>query len=143
MYKKKYITIVFFFIFFTSISFAQKSRDMEKFGFIDLRTDSMQVPFYIDGVYIGKHPLKNPVPVLPGFHLVSYLPPELTKKYVEEDLSDAYKRVYVAPNDTLMVFLFYEHYIVETKTLDRQFMVKRITAMTLVMMAIFLIFQIS
>ncbi len=125
------------------ISFGQKSRDMEKFGFIDLRTDSMQVPFYIDGVYIGKNPLKNPIPVLPGFHLVSYLPPELTKKYVEEDLSDAYKRVYVAPNDTLDVFLFYEHYVIETKTLDRQYMVKRLTALTLVMMAIFLIFQIS
>ena len=127
----------------TDFSFSQKSRDMEKFGFIDLRTDSMQVPFYIDGIFIGKHPIKNPIPVLPGFHLVSYLPPELTKRYVEEDLSDAYKRVYVAPNDTLEVFLFYDNYIAETKTLDRQYMVKRLTALSLVMMAIFLIFQIS
>ena len=127
----------------TDFSFPQKSRDMEKFGFIDLRTDSMQVPFYIDGIFIGKHPIKNPVPVLPGFHLVSYLPPELTKRYVEEDLSGAYKRVYVAPNDTLEVFLFYDNYIVETKTLDRQYMAKRLTALSLVMMAIFLIFQIS
>ena len=66
-----------------------------------------------------------------------------TKKYVEEDLSDAYKRVYVAPNDTLEVFLFYEHYVVETKTLDRQYMVKRLTALSLITMVIFLIFQIS
>ena len=73
----------------------QRSKDMEKFGFIDLKTDSMDVPFYIDGIYVGKNPLPGPIPVLPGFHLVSYLPPELTKKYVEEDLSDAYKRVYV------------------------------------------------
>ena len=143
MYRNIYIKIISFCFFLVDISFGQKSRDMEKFGFIDLRTDSMQVPFYIDGVYIGKNPLKNPIPVLPGFHLVSYLPPELTKKYVEEDLSDAYKRVYVAPNDTLDVFLFYEHYVIETKTLDRQYMVKRLTALTLVMMAIFLIFQIS
>jgi len=124
-------------------SSGQKSRDMEKFGFIDIKTDSMHVPFYIDGIFIGKHPISNPVPVMPGFHLVSYLPPELTKKYVEEDLSDAYKRVYVAPNDTLEVFMFYEHYVVETKTLDRQYMVKRITALSLILMAIFLIYQIS
>lgn len=143
MYRNIYIIIISFCFCLVDISFGQKSRDMEKFGFIDLRTDSMQVPFYIDGVYIGKNPLKNPIPVLPGFHLVSYLPPELTKKYVDEDLSDAYKRVYVAPNDTLDVFLFYEHYVIETKTLDRQYMVKRLTALTLVMMAIFLIFQIS
>ena len=75
----------------TDFSFSQKSRDMEKFGFIDLRTDSMQVPFYIDGIFIGKHPIKNPGPVLPGFHLVSYLPPELTKRYVEEDEFQDYK----------------------------------------------------
>ena len=79
---------------------------MEKFGFIDLKTDSMDVPFYIDGIYVGKNPLPGPIPVLPGFHLVGYLPPELTKRYVEEDLSDAYKRVYVAPNDTWKYFCF-------------------------------------
>lgn len=139
----RYIYSIIIILFLVESTSGQKSRDMEKFGFIDIKTDSMHVPFYIDGVFIGKHPINNPVPVLPGFHLVSYLPPELTKKYVEEDLSDAYKRVYVAPNDTLEVFMFYEHYVVETKTLDRQYMVKRITALSLIIMAIFLIFQIS
>lgn len=141
MLKYKSYLFVCFFIF--SSLFGQKSRDMEKFGFIDLRTDSMSVPFYIDGIFVGKNPLKNPIPVLPGFHLVSYLPPELTKIYMEEDLSDAYKRVYVSPNDTLEVFLFYDNYVRETKTLDAQFMVKRLTAVSLVLMAIFLVFQIS
>jgi len=139
----RYIYIAIIVLLVVESTSGQKSRDLEKFGFIDIKTDSMQVPFYIDGIFIGKHPINNPVPVTPGFHLVSYLPPELTKKYVEEDLSDAYKRVYVAPNDTLEVFMFYEHYVVETKTLDRQYMVKRITALSLVVMAIFLLFQIS
>ena len=67
----------------------------------------------------------------------------ISKKYIEEDLSDAYKRVYVSPNDTLEVFLFYDHYVRETKTLDAQFMVKRLTAVSLILMAVFLIFQIS
>ena len=137
---KKYILIILF--IFSSL-FAQKSKDMEKFGFIDLKTDSMNVPFYVDGIFVGKSPLRSTIPVLPGFHLVSYLPPELTKRYVEEDLSDAYKRVYVSPNDTLEVFLFYDDYVRETDTLDAQYMVKRPTAMSLVLMAIFLLFQIS
>ena len=137
---KKYILIILF--IFSSL-FAQKSKDMEKFGFIDLKTDSMNVPFYVDGIFVGKNPFKSPIPVLPGFHLVSYLPPELTKRYVEEDLSDAYKRVYVSPNDTLEVFLFYDDYVRETDTLDAQYMVKRLTAVSLVLMAIFLLFQIS
>ena len=139
----KFKNYPFICIIICSSLFGQKSRDMEKFGFIDLRTDSMSVPFYIDGIFVGKNPLKNPIPVLPGFHLVSYLPPELTKKYIEEDLSDAYKRVYVSPNDTLDVFLFYDHYVRETKTLDAQFMVKRLTAISLILMAVFLVFQIS
>lgn len=137
---KKYILIILF--IFSSL-FGQKSKDMEKFGFIDLKTDSMNVPFYVDGIFVGKNPLKSPIPVLPGFHLVSYLPPELTKRYVEEDLSDAYKRVYVSPNDTLEVFLFYDDYVGETDTLDAQYMVKRLSAVSLVLMAIFLVFQIS
>ncbi len=137
---KKYI--LFLLIIFSSLH-AQRSKDMEKFGFIDLKTDSMNVPFYVDGIFVGKNPLNSPIPVLPGFHLVSYLPPELTKRYVEEDLSDAYKRVYVSPNDTLEVFLFYDNYVRETDTLDAQYRVKRLTAISLVLMAIFLVFQIS
>ena len=97
----------------------------------------------IDGVFVGKHPLNNPIPVLPGFHLVSYLPPDLTKKYVVENLTDAYKRVYVTPNDTLEVFLFYDHYIVETETLDKQNTVRRITAISIISMIVYLIFQIT
>ena len=116
---------------------------MAKFGFVDLKTDSMEVPFYIDGVFVGKHPQNNPIPVLPGFHQVSYLPPDLTKKYIEENLTDAYKRVYVSPNDTLEVFLFHDHYISETETLDKQHTVRRMTAVSIISMIVFLLFQIT
>ena len=126
-----------------SIAYSQQKDDMAKFGFVDLKTDSMGVPFYIDGVFVGKNPLNNPIPVLPGFHLVSYLPPDLTKKYIEENLTDAYKRVYVSPNDTLEVFLFYDHYISETETLDRQHTVRRMTAVSIIVMIVFLLFQIT
>ena len=122
---------------------AQQKDDMAKFGFVDLKTDSMEVPFYIDGVFVGKHPLNNPIPVLPGFHLVSYLPPDLTKTYIEENLTDAYKRVYVSPNDTLEVFLFHDHYISETETLDKQHTVRRMTAVSIISMIVFLLFQIT
>ena len=126
-----------------SIAYSQQKDDMAKFGFVDLKTDSMEVPFYIDGVFVGKHPLNNPIPVLPGFHLVSYLPPDLTKRYIEENLTDAYKRVYVSPNDTLEVFLFHDHYISETETLDKQHTVRRMTAVSIISMIIFLLFQIT
>ena len=37
----------------------------------------MDVSFFIDGFYVGNHPLSAPIPVLPGFHEVSYIPPEI------------------------------------------------------------------
>ena len=58
-------------ILFTSTIFCQEDKELEEYGFISIKTDSMNVPFFIDGFYVGNHPLKAPVPVLPGFHEVS------------------------------------------------------------------------
>ena len=52
---------------FCSTIFSQENNDMNKFGFLDIKTDSMNVPFFVDGYFVGTHPLKGPVPVLPGF----------------------------------------------------------------------------
>ena len=64
-------------ILFSSTIFGQDDKELEEYGFIDIKTDSMDVPFFIDGFYVGNHPLKAPVPVLPGFHEVSYIPPDI------------------------------------------------------------------
>ena len=96
-------------IFTFSQVFGQTNKELENFGFIEIKTDSMNVPLFIDGVYIGNHPLDAPVPVIPGFHEVSYVPPDIQREKIKENLSDGIKRVYVAKNDTLNVFLFYDH----------------------------------
>lgn len=134
------ITAIFF---SSSLLQSESKKDIDKYGFIKLKTDSTDVPFYIDGIYVGRNPLFEPIPVLPGFHLVSYLPPELTKKYMKEDLSEAYKRVYVAPKDTIDVFLFYDKYLSETDTFARQILIKNISGMSIVFLFLYLILQIS
>jgi len=45
-------------------------------GFLDIKADSMGVPLFLDGIFIGETPLVNPIPVLPGFHEGSYLHPK-------------------------------------------------------------------
>ena len=45
-------------LLFLSNIIAQDDVELEKYGFIDIRTDSMNVPFFIDGFYVGNHPLK-------------------------------------------------------------------------------------
>ena len=40
-------------------------------GFLDIKADSLGVPLFVDGVFIGETPIVDPIPVLPGFHEVS------------------------------------------------------------------------
>lgn len=99
---------------------SQDNKDIQNFGFINIQTDSLDVPFFIDGYYVGNHPLKGPVPVLPGFHEVSYIPPNIQDETIKDNLSEGIKRVYVAENDTLEVFLFYDHYLTQVEVLQTE-----------------------
>ena len=117
---EKTILLIIPLLFNLQIIKCQDNNDIQKFGFINIQTDSLDVPFFIDGFYIGNHPLKGPVPVLPGFHEVSYIPPNIQDETVKNNLSDGIKRVYVAENDTLEVFLFYDHYLTQIETLHQE-----------------------
>ena len=99
---------------------SQDNKDIQNFGFINIQTDSLDVPFFIDGYYVGNHPLKGPVPVLPGFHEVSYIPPNIQDETIKDNLSEGIKRVYVAENETLEVFLFYDHYLTQVEVLQQE-----------------------
>ena len=121
---------------------AQDKDDLEEFGFIDIKTDSMDVPLFVDGFYVGNHPLKVPVPVLPGYHEVSYIPPDIQHEKVRDNLTEGIKRVYVAKNDTLEVFLFYDHYLVQVETLHKEFQIQNYVGLTLALVLVYIIFSI-
>ena len=129
-------------ISFCSTIFSQEINDMNKFGFLDIKTDSMNVPFFVDGYFVGTHPLKAPVPVLPGFHEVSYIPPNIQHDKIKDNLSEGIKRVYVAINDTLEVFLFYDHYLSQIDELETEFRLQNIVGASLVGVLLFVIFSI-
>ena len=135
----KYILIS---LMITTYCWSQDKSGIENFGFIDIKTDSMDVPLFVDGIFIGSHPLDDVIPVLPGFHEVSYIPPEIQKKKVRENLTEGIKRVYVAKNDTLKVFLFYDHYLAQVKTVEKQIKIQNYIGFSLFGMLIFLILSI-
>ena len=136
----KQILFLFLLILGSSIAFGQSAKtDMENFGFLYIHTDSLGAPLYIDGVYIGKDPLEDVIPVLPGFHEVGYLPPEKSTKFVKANLSEAVKRVYVIPNDTLDVFLFYDHYAAQAESLHKEFKIQSFSGIGLFLIVITLI----
>ena len=79
-------------------------------GFLDIKADSLGVPLFVDGVFIGETPIVDPIPVLQGFHEVSYLPPEETERVRDHIMfSDAVKRIYVPPGAVKQVFLYYQN----------------------------------
>jgi len=129
-------------LLFISGLHAQVENELEEFGFIDIKTDSMDVPFFVDGFYVGNHPLKVPVPVLPGYHEVSYIPPDIQHEKVRDNLTEGIKRVYVAKNDTLEVFLFYDHYLAQVETLHQEIKIQNYVGFTLALVLIYIIFSI-
>ena len=130
------------FIFIKSYAISNSNDDFNKFGFLEIKTDSMNVPFFVDGYYVGSHPLPGPVPVLPGFHEVSYIPPNIQQEKVRDNLTEGIKRVYVAKNDTLNVFLFYDHYLSQVEELETEFKIQNYVGASLVAVLVFVIFSI-
>lgn len=128
---KRSLLLIIGVIICTNQIIAQENGEIDEFGFIDIKTDSMNVPFFIDGFYVGNHPLKAPVPVLPGFHEVSYIPPDIQDETIRDNLTDGIKRVYVAKNDTLEVFLFYDHYLSQVESLQEEMKMQNYVGLSL------------
>ena len=139
---QKVFLVLFGLLFSISLLQAQSVDDLESFGFIEIKTDSMNVSFFIDGYYVGNHPLGGPVPVLPGFHEVSYIPPNIQNEKVRNNLSDGIKRVYVAENDTLEVFLFYDHYLAQIESMENELKIQNYVGFSLIGVLIFVILSI-
>ena len=122
--------------------FGDNDEDLQQYGFIEIKTDSIDVPFFVDGFYVGNHPLKDPIPVLPGFHEVSYIPPDIQDEKVRNALTDGIKRVYVAENDTLEVFLFYDHYLSQVQSLNEELVMQNYVGFSLFGILVFLLLSI-
>lgn len=135
-----YLTYILFFT--GNILIGDQKDDLLKYGFIDIKTDSLDVPFFIDGFYVGNHPLTAPIPVIPGFHEVSYIPPEIQHEKVRDNLTEGIKRVYVSENDTLEVFLFYDHYLSQVEDLHEEIKIQNYIGFSLVGAILYVILSI-
>jgi hypothetical protein len=136
------LNIVIIYIIFSTKLFSSVDNELSEYGFIEIKTDSMDVSFFIDGFYVGNHPLSAPIPVLPGFHEVSYIPPEIQHEKLRDNLTEGIKRVYVAKDDTLEVFLFYDHYLSQVETLHKEMQLQNYIGISLVAILLFVMFKI-
>ena len=59
--------IIIIYLIILNIAKAQNEDELKKYGFINIATDSLDVPFFVDGFYVGNHPLRDQF----RFYLVS------------------------------------------------------------------------
>ena len=75
MFRKTIIIIFFSILNGQEINWNNKPSPITA---IEIFCDTDGIPIFIDGVQIGVSPIKNPVQVAPGWHQVSYFPPQLS-----------------------------------------------------------------
>ena len=75
MFKKSLFIIFFSILNGQEINWNNKPSPITA---IEIFCDTDGIPIFIDGVQIGVSPIKDPVQVAPGWHQVSYFPPQLS-----------------------------------------------------------------
>ena len=75
MFKKSLFIIFFSILNGQEINWNNKPSPITA---IEIFCDTDGIPIFIDGVQIGVSPIKEPIQVAPGWHQVSYFPPQLS-----------------------------------------------------------------
>ena len=75
MIKKSFFIIFFSILNGQEINWNNKPSPITA---IEIFCDTDGIPIFIDGVQIGVSPIKDPIQVAPGWHQVSYFPPQLS-----------------------------------------------------------------
>ena len=75
MFKKSLFIIFFSILNGQEINWNNKPSPITA---IEIFCDTDGIPIFIDGVQIGVSPIKDPIQVAPGWHQVSYFPPQLS-----------------------------------------------------------------
>ena len=75
MFKKSFFIIFFSILNGQEINWNNKPSPITA---IEIFCDTDGIPIFIDGVQIGVSPIKDPIQVAPGWHQVSYFPPQLS-----------------------------------------------------------------
>ncbi|HDY75136.1 MAG TPA: hypothetical protein ENH49_01295 [Candidatus Marinimicrobia bacterium] len=133
-------------IFLFSVLWASTPDSTEKIpetGYILPTCDSLGVPLFVDGINVGKSPIRRPVPVLAGFHEVGYAPPQIRDAYVKKQLYQAIKKVYVPIGDTVRVALYFDQEYTQYKAIKTENKITHYVGMVMIISSIYLFWRVS
>ncbi|MBN4081407.1 hypothetical protein JYT44_03485 [Caldithrix abyssi] len=75
MVRRISLFVICSFLFSQEIDWKEKPNPITA---IQIFCDTEGIPIYVDGLQVGASPIKDPVQVAPGWHQVSYFPPQMT-----------------------------------------------------------------
>ena len=84
---------------------AQQTPFQEQIGYINITSDTSNVPIYVDGILVGHSPLAKPIPVLPGNHTIGIYPISIKNPFTQYGLEKTQKQIFVFNGDTNRVHL--------------------------------------
>ncbi len=116
-------------------------QSYQQIGYILPESDSLNTPIFINGVYIGKTPIKEPIPIDNGIHEISYLPANFEIPSIKDRLPEAVKRVYVPANDTITVSLIYDIHQSEFQQIRQEQIVTYITGFLITSLVLYLLWM--
>lgn len=103
-------------------------------GFLVVECDSPGINIYVDEMLVGQIPIDYPIPLTPGKHTVTYLQPrlfELLNQYygqneIESLISKSLQEVYIIPNQTVLVNLWWRPFERELRFRKYRFWAKSV-----------------
>jgi len=101
-------------------------------GYLIVECDSSGINIYVDEMLVGQIPIEKPIPLPTGKHSVTYLQPrfiELLDQYYEKKevtslISKSFQTVYIIPDDTISVNLWWRPYERELRSRKARFWAK-------------------
>ena len=77
----------------------------ERYGFASIKSDSINIPIYIDGDLIGHTPIKKPIPLVVGNHYIDIKPLSISNPFSQKGSVNSSKNIYIFNNDTVSIVI--------------------------------------
>ena len=137
------LTLVLFLSLLSGQTFEWEEKS-EPITALQIFCDMDDIPIFVDGIQVGASPIKDPIQVAPGWHQVSYFPPNMllnTKsiaqnKKMRDMIHLARQDILVEEGKTVRVVLSYRSIEAEALSYENKLSSSRLIGLTMVFISL-------
>ncbi len=135
------IILLFSFPFSQEIDWNKKPTPITA---LQIFCDTEGIPIFLNGMQVGASPIKDPIQVAPGWHQVSYFPPNMLlntqsisqKKKMRDMIHLARQDILVEEGKTVRVVLSYRSIEAEALSYENKLSSSRLIGLTMVFISL-------